>query len=243
MKPVCLSIGGSDSCAGAGIQADLRVFEGLGSRGCSAISALTAQNPQKITHIEPASLVHLDMEMQAIFDYYDVAAVKTGMLVDAGHVAVVAASLQQNHAGRALVLDPVMFASSGTELLDAGGRNALAHALIPLATLLTPNYEEAAYWLNRPVGDAREDALTLAEQFNTAVVLKGGHGEGDRLSDVFAAPDGTVKAFDHPRKPWDDNQRHGTGCRLAAAITAHLASGQELLKAVGKGIVSAQKAT
>ncbi|MDX8407417.1 MAG: bifunctional hydroxymethylpyrimidine kinase/phosphomethylpyrimidine kinase [Mariprofundaceae bacterium] len=241
-RPLCLSIGGSDSCGGAGIQADLRMFESLGAHGCSAITALTAQNPQQITHIEPASLAHLDMEMQAVFDYYDVAAAKTGMLVDAEHVAVVAASLEQKHIDKPLVLDPVMIASSGTELLDAGGRDALTNALIPLATLITPNLEEAAFWLGRAVRDAREDALALAGQFDTAVLLKGGHGEGEKLSDVLAAPDGSCKVFEHARKPWDEQQRHGTGCRLAAAIAAYLATGEELIKAVRKGIASARKA-
>ena len=231
-RPVCISIGGSDSCGGAGIQADLRVFEALGAQGCSAITALTAQNPQQITH----------MEMQAVFDYYDVAAVKTGMLVDAEHVAVVAACLEQQHIDKPLVIDPVMIASSGAELLDAGGRDALTHALIPLATLITPNLEESAYWLGRKVRDAQEDALLLAAQFDTAVLVKGGHGEGEKLSDVLATPDGSCKAFEHARKPWDEQQGHGTGCRLAAAIAAHLAAGEELIKAVRKGIASAQKA-
>lgn len=241
-KPVCLAIGGSDSCSGAGIQADLRILESLGVRGCSAISALTAQNPRQISRIEPASLVQLDMEMQAVFDYYDVGVVKSGMLFDAERVAVVAASLQTNHAGKPFVLDPVMIASSGIELLDAGGRDALTHALIPLATLITPNHEEAAYWLHREVNNAQDDALMLAKQFDTAVLLKGGHAEGNVVSDLFAAPDGTIKAFEHPRKSWDENKQHGTGCRLAAAIAAHLALGEEPIRAVQKGIASAQKA-
>jgi len=243
MNPVCLAIGGSDSCSGAGIQADLRVFDTLGLKGCSAITALTAQNPQQISHIEPVSLTHLDMEMHAIFDYYKVAVVKTGMLLDADHVAVVAASLQQNHTGKPFVLDPVMIASSGVVLLDTGGRAALTHALVPLATLITPNREEAAFWLSRPLHDTQEDALTLAKQLGKPVLLKGGHGEGDILHDVFAAPDGSIKVFEHPRKPWGEDKRHGTGCRLAAAIAGHLALGEELLKAIQKGIATAQKTT
>jgi len=132
--------------------------------------------------------------------------------------------------------------ASGAELLDAGGRDALAQALIPLATLITPNLEEAAFWLSRPVRDAQEDAQLLAAQFDTAVLLKGGHGEGEKLSDVLATPDGSCKAFEHARKLWDEQQGHGTGCRLAAAIAAHLAAGEELSKAVRKSIASAQKA-
>jgi len=242
MNPVCLAIGGSDSCSGAGIQADLRVFDALGIRGCSAITALTAQNPKEITHIESVSLAHLDAELQAVFDYYDVTTVKTGMLLDAEHVAIVVASLQQNHVGKHFILDPVMFASSGAELLDTGGRAAVTHALVPLATLITPNREEAAFWLKHPVNIAEEDALALARQLDTPVLLKGGHTDGDVLKDVFAAPDGVIKAFEHPRKAWDEDKLHGTGCRLAAAIAGHLALGEELLKAVQKGIATAQKA-
>jgi len=243
MRPVGLAIGGSDSCSGAGIQADLRVFDMLGMKGCSATTALTAQNPKKISHIEQVSLAHLDMEMQAIFDYYEVAVVKTGMLLDAEHVAVVAASLLQNHADKPFVLDPVMIASSGTVLLDNGGRAALTHTLVPLATLVTPNREEAAFWLGRPLHNPQEDAPTLAKQLGKPVLLKGGHGEGAVLSDIFATPEGSFKAFEHPRKPWDEDKLHGTGCRLAAAIAGHLALGDELLKAIQKGIATAQKAT
>ncbi|MDQ6971431.1 MAG: bifunctional hydroxymethylpyrimidine kinase/phosphomethylpyrimidine kinase, partial [Mariprofundaceae bacterium] len=128
-RPVCLTIGGSDSCSGAGIQADLRSFEQLGARGCSAITALTAQNPKAVSRIEPAPLAQLDAEIHAVFDYYPIAAVKTGMLVDAEHIAVVVAALSEHHDGGVLIVDPVMISSSGALLLDGGGRSALQKAL------------------------------------------------------------------------------------------------------------------
>ncbi len=242
-RPVCLAIGGSDTCGGAGIQADLRMFDMLKAQGCSALTALTAQNPREIIRMDPVPLAQLDAEMQAVFDYYDVAVVKTGMLVDAEHVAVVAAALQQYHAGKPVVIDPVMVASSGAVLLDEGGRDALLSALVSQASLLTPNLDEAAYWLGRTIGHAKEDARILAGRFQCAVLLKGGHGEGKVLSDVLAMPDGSVTSFEHALKAWSEEQRHGTGCRLAAAIAAYLALGEALEGAVSKGIASARQYT
>ncbi len=235
-RPVCLSIGGSDSCAGAGIQADLRVFESLGMRGCSAITALTAQNPARISRIEAVSLTQFDAELRAVFDYFDVRAVKTGMLVDAGHIAVAVTAIQQCYAHKTLVIDPVMVASSGAELLDKGGRNAMIMALIPMATLITPNLDEAGILLGRKITDPRVDAYNLAVRLGVPVLLKGGHGEGDVVRDVLAYPDGETTDWNHPRLVMDDEAAHGTGCRLAAAITACLAGGNGLKQAVKSAI-------
>jgi len=219
-RPVCLSIGGSDSCAGAGIQADLRAFDRLGVTGCSAITALTAQNPREITRIEPVPLVQLDAELHAVFDYFNVATVKTGMLVDAEHIAVVAAVLGERHTGGMLVVDPVMVASSGRRLLDAAAVDTLHKALLPMADLVTPNLDEAAVWLGRPVDDPREDCRRLADMLTTAVLLKGGHGEGEVLRDVLCDKDGELSCIEHPRLNWGEAQAHGSGCRLAAIIAA-----------------------
>ncbi|OIO72317.1 MAG: bifunctional hydroxymethylpyrimidine kinase/phosphomethylpyrimidine kinase [Zetaproteobacteria bacterium CG_4_9_14_3_um_filter_49_83] len=227
-RPVCLSIGGSDSCGGAGIQADLRVFEALGVKGCSVITALTAQNPQRITRIEPASLAQQDAEIHAIFDAYDVTAVKTGMLLDAEHIAVLAAGLQHHwQAHKALVIDPVMISSSGKRLLAESAVDTLIKALLPMASLITPNLDEAAVLLGYPVNDSEAAAVELAEKLGCAVLLKGGHAEvieaDTMLVDMLVSTDGQVHRFEHLRKPWGDEQRHGTGCRLAAAIAAELA--------------------
>jgi len=234
--PVCLSIGGSDSCGGAGIQADLRVFSGLGVTGCSAITALTAQNPEQITRIEPVSLAQLDAELHTVFDYYNVAAVKTGMLLDAEHIAVIAAALQQRHKHGALIIDPVMLASSGLRLLDAPAVETLVKALLPMATLLTPNLDEAAVLLGRPVSDAPVDCRKLVEMFGCAVLLKGGHGAGDTLIDVLCEADGSLTSIEHPRLDWNESKAHGSGCRLAAAIAATLAQNE-----VSDGLADAVK--
>ncbi|WP_238701742.1 bifunctional hydroxymethylpyrimidine kinase/phosphomethylpyrimidine kinase [Mariprofundus erugo] len=224
-RPVCLTIGGSDSCGGAGIQADLRTFAAMGVYGCSVITALTAQNPRAITRIEPVSLAQLDAELHAIFDYFDVAAVKTGMLLDAEHIAVVSAVLQQHHRG-ALIVDPVMVASSGARLLDAGAVDTLVHALLPLATMVTPNLDEAAVLLGETVTDQEEAARRLAGRFGCAVLLKGGHAEeSDMLLDVLCDADGQLHRYRHARQPWGEVQAHGTGCRLASLVTAAMAAG------------------
>ncbi|MDQ6957096.1 MAG: hydroxymethylpyrimidine/phosphomethylpyrimidine kinase, partial [Mariprofundaceae bacterium] len=157
-RPICLTIGGSDSCGGAGIQADLRVFEALDVQGCSAITGLTAQNHLAIHRIEAVSLAQLDAELHAVFDVYDVAAVKTGMLLDAEHIAVISACLDLNHHQKHLIVDPVISSSSGKELLDSGAIETLKYTLIKQATLLTPNLHEAAIFLGRDIEDAVEDA-------------------------------------------------------------------------------------
>lgn len=239
-RPVCLTVGGSDSCGGAGIQADLRVFEAFSVQGCSVTTALTAQNPDCISRIEPVSLAQLDAEMHALFDYYDVKVVKTGMLVDAEHVAVVAALLQQLHQGE-LVIDPVFISSSGKQLLDAGGIDALVHGLLPQATLLTPNLDEAALLLSRAIHDPELAAKQLADRFNCAVLLKGGHGAEDELVDVLCDQDGIISSFSHARQAWSKGQSHGTGCRLASAVAAALALGKPLVQAVELSIQGLQR--
>lgn len=235
-RPVCLSIGGSDSCAGAGIQADLQVFAEMGVKGCSAITALTAQNPRDISRIEGSPLAQLDAELHAIFDYYQVAAVKTGMLLDADHIAVVAAALQQRHFRHSLVIDPVMVASSGRRLLDATSIDTLRKALLPLATLLTPNLDEAAVLLDRPVRNARDDCRELVQLCGCAVLLKGGHGTGDTLLDVLCDTHDKLTEIEHPRRTWDESRAHGSGCRLAAAMTAGLACGQDMPDALRQAV-------
>jgi len=235
-RPVCLSVGGSDSCSGAGIQADLRMFNDQNVIACSAITALTAQNPREITRIEPVALAQLDAELHSIFDYYEVAAVKTGMLLDADHIAVLAAALQQRHAQGILVIDPVMISSSGRRLLDAPAVETLLKALVPMATLITPNLDEAEVLLGRPVVDAPSDCRELVEQCGCAVLLKGGHGAGDILQDVLSDTDGNTSTFEHPRLEWSETEAHGSGCRLASAITSYLAKGEGIHQAVGSAI-------
>ena len=237
--PVCLTIGGSDSCGGAGIQADLRVFQAFGVSGCSATTALTAQNPEQVSRIEAVSLAQLDAEIHALFDYYDVKVVKTGMLLDAEHVALVSALLQQLHGG-VLVVDPVMISSSGKTLLDAGGVDALIHGLLPQATLITPNLDEASILLGEPVDDPLAAAKALTEMLNCSVLLKGGHGAGGELLDILHDSEGVITQFPHPRQAWSRAQSHGTGCRLASAVAAGVSLGMSLQAAVKEAVEQLQ---
>jgi len=237
---VCLAIGGSDSCGGAGIQADLRVFADLGALGCSAITALTAQNHREISRIEAVSLAQLDAELHAIFDAYDVKAVKTGMLLDVEHMAVISACLGLYHVGQPLVVDPVMVSSSGRELLAPASVEALKHTLMRQATLLTPNLDEAAVLLSRSVGDAVEDAAALSLQMGCSVLLKGGHGAGRLYQDVLSERTGDISVFSHAKQQWSAYAAHGTGCRLASAIAAYLAQGECLHDACEKAVAYVQ---
>ncbi len=244
--PCCLAVGGSDSCGGAGIQADLRVFARLGVRGCSAITALTAQNPARVTRVESAPLAQFDAELHAISDHYAIAAVKTGMLTSAEHIGVLLAWLDLHAPDAALVVDPVAVASSGRALLDEAGFEVLRHQLAPRATLLTPNLDEAARLLGRSPDAAERDAGELARELldalagDSAVLVKGGHAEpaekGEMVCDVLALPDGRLRRFEHPRKPLDAERLHGTGCRLAAAAAARLALGDAIEQAVEHAI-------
>jgi len=233
---VCLAIGGSDSSAGAGIQADLMTFRLFGLKGCSSITALTAQNPLSISRIEIIPLEQLEAEVRSIFDYYDVSAVKTGMLVDYDRISLVASLLRELHPDKPLVVDPVMVSTSEARLLDDDGVRALTDRLFPIATLITPNIPEAEVLLGRPISDPLEDAAALAMRTQTAVLLKGGHGQGDRLLDVLYELTGEITPFEHRRKAWDEEQAHGSGCRLASVVTTQLAMNLPLADAVQNAI-------
>jgi len=227
-----LTIGGSDSSGGAGIQADLNTFHAFNVKGCSAITALTAQNPSAINRIEPVSLSQLEAEIRAVFSYYDVQVVKTGMLLDGERIALIASLLKELHPKKPLIVDPVLVSTSGTTLLDESAVSTLKDELFPLATLITPNIPEAEY-LNE--GEEGIDACRLSELFGTSVLLKGGHISGDKLMDILCL-DGEKIIFPHERQPWDEEALHGTGCRLAAAITAAICRGDSLSVAVTHAI-------
>jgi len=234
---VCLTIGGSDSCGGAGIQADLRMFDRLGVRACSATTALTAQNPSTITHIEASSIAHLEAELAAVFDFFDVKVVKTGILVDAEHVHCVANLLQQRHPNRPLLIDPVMVASSGSRLLNQDALDVLQKQLLPQATLITPNLNEAAILLQDSNNhDPAEMAASLAFHYHSAILLKGGHGDGQSLHDFLCEATGEMHVFSHPAQLWNNDQAHGTGCRLAALIAALISKKKTIADACEQAI-------
>jgi hydroxymethylpyrimidine/phosphomethylpyrimidine kinase len=227
---VVLTVAGSDSGGGAGIQADLRTFAAHGVHGTSAITAVTAQNSVAVLDwvaLEPRMVV---AQMEAVATDMDVAAVKTGMLATAAIVSAVAEAIARL-ALPLVVVDPVMVAKSGDRLLDRDAEAAYRERLLPLATVLTPNLPEAEALLGHPVrtlAEMREAARALLALGPRAVVVKGGHLEGDAV-DVFGDAE-RLEELPAPRIATANT--HGTGCTYSAAIAARLALGQPLLDAV-----------
>ena len=222
--PCALTIAGSDSGGGAGIQADLKTFAAHGVHGLSAIAALTAQHTRGVTAVHVPPVAFLRAQVDACFDDFAIGAVKLGMLADATVIAAVADALGA-HAPAHVVVDPVMVATSGARLLDPGALDALRARLLPLATVLTPNVPEAELLLGRTIAtgaDADRAARDLLAAGARAVLLKGGHlDEGDRVVDRYRDAGGAVDIV-HGRIEVDG---HGTGCTLASAIAANLCLG------------------
>jgi hydroxymethylpyrimidine/phosphomethylpyrimidine kinase len=229
--PIALTIAGSDSGGGAGIQADLKTFSALGVYGASVITALTAQNTKGVSAIHEVPADFITAQIDAVFSDFDVGAVKIGMLGNAAAIAAVAAGLDRHHA-RNVVLDPVLAATSGEALLRADAIGALQN-LITRARLLTPNLPEAAALLDMPIArdedEMRAQAKTLLALGASAVLIKGGHGNGPDSVDLLVDAGGCTR-YAAPRLA--TNNTHGTGCTLASAIAAGLAKGQDLGAAV-----------
>jgi hydroxymethylpyrimidine/phosphomethylpyrimidine kinase len=229
---IALTIAGSDSSGGAGIQADLKTFTAFGVHGASVITALTAQNTQGVRSFETVSPAFVVAQLDAVLDDLDVGAIKTGMLATAGIVTAISQRLAA--APRPpLVVDPVMVATSGDALIAPDAVEAVRRVLIPLATLITPNLPEAARLLEttQAASDAEiaAQAKTLHALGCRAVLIKGGHGEGGMAVD-FLYDGERLQPFARPRV--DTRHTHGTGCTLSAAITALLALGAPLPEAV-----------
>ncbi len=225
-----LTIAGSDSGGGAGIQADLKAFAAHRVHGLSAIAALTAQNTRGVSAIHVPPIGFLRAQIDACFEDFQVHAVKLGMLGNAEVIHCVADALEQ-HRPAHIVLDPVMIATSGARLLEDGALDALRSRLLPLATLVTPNTPEAELLVGHRITGAEEAeraASMLLDAGAGAVLLKGGHlQEGSRVVDRFF--DGvSSETFMHARLPVD---AHGTGCTLASAIAAQLCNGLSLANA------------
>jgi hydroxymethylpyrimidine/phosphomethylpyrimidine kinase len=229
--PVALTIAGSDSGGGAGIQADLKTFAALGVYGVSAITAVTAQNTRGVSAVETLSPGIVAAQIAAVVEDFPVAALKTGMLANAGIIGAVARLLRVSRVGP-LVVDPVMVAKSGDRLLDAGALDALTRELLPLAAIVTPNLPEAEVLAGmkvRTVADQREAAGRIAALGARAVVVKGGHAESAEIVDVLF--DGQAfTEFRHERVP--GTSTHGTGCTFSAAIAAQLALGRGIQEAI-----------
>jgi hydroxymethylpyrimidine/phosphomethylpyrimidine kinase len=233
VQPIALSIAGSDSGGGAGIQADLKTFQRFGVFGTTAITAVTAQNTLGVTawHAVEASLVRAQID--ALIADLRPAAIKTGMLANASVIATVAACIKE-HSLTTYVLDPVMVATSGDALMADDADTAIREVLVPLAMLVTPNLDEARILVGRDVQtvDAMKDAaeFLVRERGARSALVKGGHlPTGDAIDILYL--DGQITAYSHPRLI--TRNTHGTGCTLSSAITAQLARGRPLRDAVG----------
>ncbi|MGY4623076.1 bifunctional hydroxymethylpyrimidine kinase/phosphomethylpyrimidine kinase [Bradyrhizobium sp. USDA 4486] len=230
--PVALTIAGSDSSGGAGIQADLKTFAALGVYGASAITALTAQNTRGVTGIHAVPADFVTAQIDAVFSDLEVGAVKIGMVAQAASIAAIAAALTRWKPGH-IVLDPVMVATSGDRLLASEAVDALRTKLMPLASLITPNLPEAAALLEEPVAASEAEIERQGRRLLAlgcrAVLIKGGHGEGSESIDYLVDSRKTV-ALAAPRVV--TRNTHGTGCSLSSAIAAGLAKGEALERAV-----------
>ncbi len=222
--PAALTIAGSDSGGGAGIQADLRTFAAFGVFGTSAITAVTAQNPLKVTRIDPVPAAGVDAQIKAVLSTMTVRAVKTGMLLNAEIIKITA----QNLSGQkfSLVIDPVIVSTSGTRLLEKDAIAVLKDELLPLATWITPNIPEAELLLERKIKtneDLIKAAVEFGQRWNSSVILKTGHFDvkSDVASDIVYH-EGKIYELSSPRV-MNCKAAHGTGCTLSSALAAALA--------------------
>jgi hydroxymethylpyrimidine/phosphomethylpyrimidine kinase len=230
--PTALTVAGSDSGGGAGIQADLKTFAALGVHGTSAITCVTAQNPEGVRGIQACRPQLVRQQIAAVFESFRPLAVKTGMLFSAPLIRAVAESLR-NQRSICLVVDPVMVATSGASLLQPSAIRALRRELLPLATLVTPNLDEAAMLLNRPMSTPehlRSAARELHESFGCAALVKGGHLRDTKVAVDFYDDGRDALMLEAPRI--QRVSTHGTGCTYSAAIAGYAALGCRLAYAV-----------
>jgi hydroxymethylpyrimidine/phosphomethylpyrimidine kinase len=228
MVPIAVTIAGSDSSGGAGIQADLKTFSALGVYGASVIAALTAQNTQGVTGIHDVPAEFVTAQFDAVYSDLKVSATKIGMLSRPATIEAVAAGLKK-HRARNVVLDPVMIAASGDRLLVPEAVGSIKQLLFPLADLITPNLAEAAALLEQPVAKHENEMAAQGEALLAlgakAVLIKGGHAPTKHAVDVLIERSG-VRRFTAERI--DTKHTHGTGCTLSSAIAAGLAKGLAL---------------
>lgn len=228
---VALTISGSDSGGGAGIQADLKTFSALRVFGASAITCVTAQNPADISAIHPIDPHTVKEQIRKVCEGFPVAAAKTGMLYSAGIIRAVAEA-DVEYGIPVLVVDPVMVSSSGVRLLQADAIDSLCSVLLPTARVVTPNLHEAEIIIGRSIAtvdELRAAAREIGEKFDVACVAKGGHLNGEEVIDVLF-DEGEETLFRAPRI--EGVQTHGCGCAFSSALTAYLARGHLLSDAV-----------
>jgi hydroxymethylpyrimidine/phosphomethylpyrimidine kinase len=229
--PVALTIAGSDSSAGAGIQADLKTFSAFGVYGLTAVTCVVAETPGRVSKIEPVSAELVRDQIEVLLRGFPVAAIKTGLLFSAQLVSEIADVLRKDRS-RPLVVDPVMVATGGDPLLQDDAVENYERELFPLATLITPNLGEAARLIGRPISDLatmRGAGEILASKYGVSVLLKGGHLAGDQAIDLLFYK-GNILEFSAPFSR--GIATHGTGCTYSAAIAAGLAAGLPLEEAV-----------
>ncbi|HMM88163.1 bifunctional hydroxymethylpyrimidine kinase/phosphomethylpyrimidine kinase [Bradyrhizobium sp.] len=230
--PIALTIAGSDSSGGAGIQADLKTFAALGVYGASVITALTAQNTQGVSGIHQVPAEFVTAQIDAVFADLDIGAVKIGMVAHPPVIDAIAAGLRR-WSPKHVVLDPVMVATSGDRLLAAEAVDALRTRLIPLASVITPNLPEAAALLDEPIAHnpaaVEDQGRRLLALGCAAVLIKGGHGDGPESTDYLCTSSGTIALT---AKRVATRNTHGTGCSLSSAVAAGLAKGEGMETAV-----------
>ena len=229
--PVALTIAGSDCSGGAGIQADLKTFQYFQVHGLSALTCVVSETPRVVESVHAIPIDVIESQISLLLESYPVAAIKTGMLHNREVIEVLSRCLLK-HPSIPVVVDPVMVASSGSPLIEEDAVEAYREHLFPEATLITPNLHEIEVLLRTTVGDLdalEQAALQLALETDSAILAKGGHLHDDNCTDILAIGD-KLSQYSNPRLP--DADTHGTGCTLAAAITAQLALAEELEPAV-----------
>ena len=231
--PVALTIAGSDSSAGAGVQADLKTFSALGVYGLTAVSCVVAEIPGKVSRIEPVSAALVREQINVLAESFPIAAIKTGLLYSREIIKAVARAIVDFRGDRIpLIVDPVMIATSGDRLLEPPAVEAYETELFPLAALITPNLDEAAWLLETKIKDRQsmgKAVRSLAKKYRVSVLLKGGHLTGSAAVDLLFAGN-KLTEFSAPFVR--GVATHGTGCTYSAAITAGLASGLSLEDAI-----------
>lgn len=229
--PVTLTIAGSDSSAGAGIQADLKTFSALGVYGVSAVTCVVAETPGRVSKIEPVSPELVREQIEVVRRSFPVAAMKTGLLCSGAIIAAIVHALREEQSVP-LVVDPVMVATSGDAFLQEEAIEVYEQELFPLATLITPNLGEASRLVGEPVRDLtamHQAGEALAKKYGVPVLLKGGHLAGEAAVDLFFL---AGKAMEFSAPFYRGIMTHGTGCTYSAAITAGLAQGLALEEAI-----------
>lgn len=233
--PISLTIAGSDSGGGAGIQADIKAMSATGSFACSVITALTAQNTLGVSAIQPISSHFVKAQLESIFSDFNVNSVKIGMLSDPETISMIA-SLLKEYQLKNIVLDPVMVATSGDVLLQRDAISTLVNELVPLADVITPNLYEAQVLLNNEIQNTPKTLFELeasAKELlglgSKSVLLKGGHMDTPQSTDIWVTSN-TCEHFEKERVHTQNT--HGTGCTLSSAIASYLAQGHEMKKAI-----------